>query len=140
MRPVSTAARVLAALLLAGCSTPVSPTSALEGPTWMLKDIDDSSIMDGSYGDLSIAADGSFRGDAGCNGYGGRAKIGSVRISFGPVISTKMACTPSGTMQQEARFLNALDRVAQWHVAGRSLSLRDASGKIVLYFESHGRD
>src|SRR5271165_5613775 len=100
----------LAAILLAACSTPVSPASALEGPTWTLKDIDDSSIMDGSYGDLTIAADGSFHGDASCNGYGGRARIAGESISFGSVISTKMACMPSGTMQQEAHFLNALDR------------------------------
>jgi heat shock protein HslJ len=139
MKPVFLATLSVTALLLAGCSTPSSPVSALEGPTWVLRDIDDASIMDGSYADLTIGADGSFHGNASCNGYGGKASVGRETITFGPVISTKMACTPSGTMQQEAHFLNAFDRVAHWHVAGRALSFLDADGKTVLYFESHGR-
>src|SRR5581483_2803882 len=106
MKPL--AALALAALLLSGCATPVSPVSALEGPTWVLRDIDDASIMDGSYADFAIASDGSFHGNASCNGYGGKAQISGPNISFGPVISTKMACTPAGTMQQEDRFLDAL--------------------------------
>ena len=138
MKPI--AALAVAALLLAGCATPVSPLSALEGPTWVLRDIDDASIMEGSYADLTIASDGSFRGNATCNGYGGKAQISGQTIALGPVISTKMACMPSGTMQQEAHFFDALGRVTNWHVAGRALSMIDASGKTVLYFESHGRD
>lgn len=138
MKPLATL--TIAALLLSGCAAPISPISALEGPTWVLRDIDDASIMDGSYADFAIASDGAFHGDAGCNGYGGRAQISGQNISFGPVISTKMACMPAGTMQQEAHFLDALGRVVHWHVAGRALSMVDAGGKTVLYFESHGRD
>jgi putative lipoprotein len=138
MKPLATLA--LAALLLSGCATPVSPVSDLEGPTWVLRDIDDASIMDGSYADLTIASDGTFHGNASCNGYGGKAQISGQTISFGRVISTQMACMPAGTMRQEAHFLDALGRIAHWHVAGRALSMADAGGKTVLYFESHGRD
>ena len=74
---------------------------------------------------IEIAADGRVSGSGGCNHIAGQAEIQGERITFGPMISTKMACAPA-VMDQESKFLAALGDVQRFKVDAEK-------GKLILF-------
>ena len=79
-----------------------------------------------------LFADGSFSGQAPCNGYSGTYTVNGARLTLGPVLSTKMAC---GDSPIESAYLAALGTVSGWSVeASGDLVLTDASGTEVLRY------
>jgi putative lipoprotein len=82
---------------------------------------------------IDIAADGKVTGSGGCNRIRGGMTINEARISFGPMISTKMACAPA-VMNQESDFLSALGDARLWRIDEQRdrLILVDAHGVTVL--------
>lgn len=79
-------------------------------------------------------ADHRVSGSGGCNRLTGGYETSGDRLAFGAIASTMRAC-PSG-MDTERAFLQALERVATWRIAGERLELRDAGGAVVARFES----
>ncbi len=77
---------------------------------------------------------GRVAGFGGCNRLGGSYRLQGQALTFGPLVSTEMACAQG--MQQEQQFLQALGRVARWRIAGEQLELLDAQGAAVARFES----
>jgi putative lipoprotein len=63
----------------------------------------------------------------------GKATISGARITFGPLASTHMACTPAA-MNQEAKFFATLAEVGAWRLdrLRDKLILLDASGAPVM--------
>ena len=77
--------------------------------------------------------DGNLSGKAACNTYNGSYLVDGDRISFGPLMSTMMACEPA-TMDQETGYLAAIDLADTFVVKGESLEIFDQNGEIVLAF------
>jgi len=75
---------------------------------------------------LSLA-DGSGSGSGGCNRYNATYTLDGAALTFGPAMSTKMACEEPA-MTLEAAWFDALSRVASWRIAGSTLVLEDAEG------------
>jgi putative lipoprotein len=100
---------------------------------WLLEHIRDAGVIDRVQTVLEIAPDGTVTGSGGCNRMHGKAKIAGARIEFGPLASTRMACTPAA-MHQEQRFFAGLRDVQRWEVnpAQRNLILLDAAGRAVM--------
>lgn len=111
-------------------STPTAPTGR-----WLAEDIDGGGVIDRLQTVLEIADDGSVSGSGGCNRMTGKAVISGNDISFGPIGSTNMACTPAA-MDQERKFFAALRRARSWsiHAGMRKLALLDADGKPLVTF------
>lgn len=82
---------------------------------------------------IDIAADGRVTGSGGCNRISGGMTIEEAHISFGPLISTEMACAPT-IMNQERDFLSALGDARLWRIDEQRdrLILVDAHGRTVL--------
>jgi putative lipoprotein len=114
----------------AGAASPETPVGR-----WLAEDIDGSGVIDRLQTVLEISADGSVSGSGGCNRMTGKAVISGDRITFGPIASTDMACTPA-VMHQEGKFFAALRRVQTWniHAEIQKLALLDAHGKPVAVF------
>lgn len=74
------------------------------------------------------------RGNGGCNGAGGDFTVAGDKLTFGPFMSTKMACEHG--MEQERRFLEALAEVARYRIRGSHLELLDRDGTAVARFEA----
>lgn len=102
---------------------------------WLAEDIRGGGVIDRLQTVLDIAADGTITGTGGCNRIRGKATITGDAISFGPMISTKMACSPA-VMNQEQKFLSALHDVRTWRIdsARRKLSLLGANGAPIVVF------
>lgn len=107
-------------------AAPASP----EG-SWMVENIRGVAALSDPRATLEIGADGAVSGTGGCNRIGGKATIEANRIGFSRLLSTQMACAPAA-MDQEGRFLAALDQVRAWRIAGDGLELLDADGAVIL--------
>ncbi len=122
---------VLGALALTACAT----SGSLEGTLWQMtayRNIDGEMIE--SLPDVKTTAqfeDGSVGGNSGCNGYNGSYQIDGKKISFGPMMSTLMACPPP-MMEQETGYMAALDMVDAFKVNGETLTMFDADGEVVM--------
>lgn len=78
--------------------------------------------------DAASARGGGF---AGCNRYSAPFRIGHDSLSFGPAISTKMACTEG--MELERRFLVALPVITAFSRADSTLTLSGPSGPLAQF-------
>ncbi len=74
------------------------------------------------------------RGFSGCNTFGGSYVREAEALTFGSLISTMKAC-PTG-MEQERRFLQALERTQRFVITGNALSLLDANGTTLIVSEA----
>lgn len=91
--------------------------------SWLAEDIGGGGVIDDLQTTLVIAADGAVNGKGGCNGYGGEATIDGDKLSFGPLVSTRMACAEA-IMNQENKFHQSLTATATFRI--------DADGKLIL--------
>ncbi|MCA1780914.1 MAG: META domain-containing protein [Dermatophilaceae bacterium] len=83
-------------------------------------------------------ADGRATGTGGVNRFtAGFEATDDGRISFVPVVSTRMA-GPDEAMAQEASFFGALERAARFDVSEERLALRDRSANTVLVLARGG--
>jgi heat shock protein HslJ len=114
---------------------------SLEGPNWRLTSITSggtvSSPVAGTAVNALFSADGSVTGSAGCNRYSAPFTASGSSLTFGLLATTKMMCADD-VMAQEQAFLTAMGEVAGSSIAGRTLTLVDASGQPVLRFEANG--
>lgn len=116
------------------------------GPTdhaWMATGIADASgtiqpVVDGTAPSLGFEGD-TAAGNASCNQYSGIFELDGSAISFGPFISTQMACGEPGVMEQETAFLSALQSVDAWSIDGETMTLSSA-GSPVLEFAVISQD
>ena len=74
------------------------------------------------------ATEGRVAGSTGCNSMGGSFETSGDRLTFGPLITTRMACVEENLMAQESRLLAALDSVARFAISADTLSLLGAEG------------
>lgn len=90
----------------AGVRTP--PPPALAG-AWRVEDLDGRGVLDRVP--LTVAfADGGVAASAGCNRLAGAFEQTGARLRVGPLVSTRMACSPA-LMEQERRLAASLQVV-----------------------------
>jgi putative lipoprotein len=71
---------------------------------------------------LTIGADGTVSGDAGCNRFSGTLTRTDAGIELGPLATTRRAC-PEPVMRQEAALLMALETARELRAEGDVLRL-----------------
>ena len=108
MKPLFAGA--LIACGLAGCASQPSPLQQEQG--YALEWIGERPLIDYSHLTLVLGEDGRAYGNAGCNHWFASYN----RISFGKVGKTRKLCAPA-LMEQEKRFLQALETVQRWDVS-----------------------
>src|SRR5690349_6824728 len=106
-------------LILAGCASgteetpPPPPAPSIVG-LWVAEEVAGAPIPADAHVTLSLYDDGRAVGRAACNNYTTKYKRDGGSISFGPMISTKMACTPE-LMSLEQSYLDAIAAATQVH-------------------------
>lgn len=128
---------VLLAALSAGCAgTPAADgPPELAGTSWVAEDIDGRGVMDRLQSTISFESSLRIAGNAGCNRYFGNYTLAGPELELGPLGSTMMAC-PEAVMDQERRFLRALEktRVVRLDPETDLLYFSDEAGRDVLRF------
>ncbi|PMR76464.1 META domain-containing protein [Billgrantia endophytica] len=80
------------------------------------------------------AEESRVAGSTGCNRLAGSYQLENESLSFGPLVTTRMACLQGGETEQA--FLSALEAAATWQIEGQALTLSDESGAAVANFEA----
>ena len=73
---------------------------------------------------------GRVGGSGGCNQFGAGYQQSGDRLSFEPIMSSRMACM-GAAMETENAFFDMLGRVQGMKLEGDTLKLLDASGKVI---------
>jgi len=120
------------AAMVAGCSgagTPVAnqrstDAQSILNKTWQwegtVTPVEKITVADPERYTIVLAENGSLQARFDCNRGGGTYRIEAGRLSFGPMMSTRMAC-PEDT--QDALFMRDLERVTTFFVEGDRLYL-----------------
>lgn len=101
-----------------------APVTILQAHKWVVDDIDQKGIVDKSRATLVFSEDGRVAGRASCNRLHGSYSAEQNQLSFGNVATTLMMC-PEAIMNQEQRFLAALEKVDRFDISEH--------GALVLY-------
>ena len=121
-------------LVLSGCKTVPAP-APIADREWNLVQLGDNSSPLGNGGKpvTMTLASGETRasGNAGCNRYSGPYTLSGATLTFGPAISTKMACADG--MEVEAAFLGMLPNVTGYQVTDSSLTLLGSAGPLARF-------
>ena len=81
-----------------------------------------------------FAPDGTVSGSAGCNHFSAAYSTDGSAITFGPILTTLMACPDAAVTAQETLYLAALAASTAWSQAPGTLTLTDATGTTQVTF------
>jgi heat shock protein HslJ len=121
------------AILISACASPAGNAPALPGTKWELVTLNGAAPVEGTSVTLFFGNDDQAGGDASCNTYGGSYTIKGSGLTFGPMMSTMMACEPV-IMDQEQAYLKVLGDTRSFEATSDKLTLKDSSGKELAVF------
>jgi heat shock protein HslJ len=121
------------ALVFSACAPAGGSSAALPGTKWELTSLSGATPASGTSVTLFFGNDDKAGGDAGCNNYSGTYKVSGSSLTFGPMVSTMMACQPP-IMDQEQAFLKALGATKSYEATADQLTLKDGSGNVLAVF------
>ncbi len=103
---------------------------------WLVEDIEARGVIDRAQSTIEFARDGSVSGNTAVNRFSGKADVDGSNLKFGPLVTTRRAGPPA-VMDQEQRYIKALDKVRSFRIeANGLLSLLDVDGNPVIRLSS----
>ena len=120
-------------LAISACS-PKPASESIVG-TWKLTaygpaDSTASAVAD-AEASLTFNSDGTVTGNGGCNGLGGDYEVKDDQITFGPIMSTLMACDDP-RMAQEGTVSQVLTESASYTLEGDTLTI-SKDGNVLVF-------
>ncbi|MBI5933072.1 MAG: META domain-containing protein [Chloroflexi bacterium] len=121
---------LLVGMTLAACAGGASADIVGE---WRLVSFGPASSPRDAAGETSInfGADGQMAGNVGCNSFGGEYKVSGMKIEFGPIMSTLMACMDTIGDQESATFA-VFANTATFALTGDTLTITSADASMVV--------
>jgi len=133
-------AGVLVALLGTGCdwsrtTVLISPSGGLIlfGTRWEVIEVDGMATTVTPPADLAFETAQRIAGSSGCNRYVAELNPSPTTVRMGSVAGTRMVCEPR-VMEQERRFINALEFTTTQVVDGDSMRFMNQTGRILIRF------
>jgi heat shock protein HslJ len=124
-------ALIALAAVLASCATAGSSGLTLEGSRWQVVAIDGQATPRTDIYQMEFK-DGRASGRFGCNRFSGTFTSTSTAVSFGPTMSTKMACPePASTHERKGFAVLQQEASLGWGQNG-DLTMSNAGGSITL--------
>jgi heat shock protein HslJ len=99
---------------LVGCAA--EPVQLQQNRSYILEWIGERPLMDYSHLTVTLGDDGRAYGNGGCNHWFAPYTLEGDKLSFGPIGKTRKLCAPA-LMEQEQRFLQALQGVERWDIS-----------------------
>jgi len=98
---------------------------------WVVEFIGERPVIDNSPAYIEFVEEGRVGGSSSCNRFAGAYALSGSSLTFSKLVSTKKMCFPA-LMEQEARFLAALERVAKAQMRDGLLNLLDVKDGVVF--------
>jgi heat shock protein HslJ len=124
---------IIAFLLgMAGCATSMAAPgkSNLIG-SWAVEYIGERPVIDRSSAYMTFSEEGRIAGNSSCNQFTGTYELRAGSLEFRKIAMTNKRCHPA-LMEQEYRFLAALQRVAKAQFVKGLLVLLDANDDMLF--------
>ena len=96
--------------------------------SWLVEWIAERPVVDYSPASLTFGEEGRLSGNASCNRIMATYTVDGDRLTIGPAHATRMLCPPA-LMEQEQRFLAALEEVARAEIRNELLYLYSAEAR-----------
>lgn len=128
---IKSVASLMAIPFLVACEVSELPPP-IDG-NWLAEDIGGRGVIDRAQSTLGFNDQGGVSGSGGCNQFNGPVEKWGATLTIGPLVSTRRACTPA-LMDQEDRFLAALEAVRTYRFDGPWLLMADGDGDDLLRF------
>jgi len=109
-----------------------------EGSAWRVVAISDGklppeNVIDGSTITAVFEKNGQLSGSAGCNRYFADFEISDTNLKIYPIGTTRMIChNPVGVMEQEGRFLQAMESAHSFRIEDGRLELLNSDGLVTV--------
>jgi heat shock protein HslJ len=121
----------------AGAGT-ASGLTELEGTHWTLLRLGDAEVSPNAEpNEIFFILDSKehrVSGSGGCNRLMGGYELHADKLKFAHMGSSMMACAQG--MDTERAFLQAMEQVSSWKIAGQTLELFDTGGKSLARFDA----
>jgi putative lipoprotein len=114
-------------------SVAAAGNNGMVGEEWLAEDIGGRGVVDNVRTTINVGAGGEVTGSGGCNRLRGTAQIDGSSLAFGPMATTRMMCPPA-VMDQEGKFLHALDLTREFRLDGPYLKFLDRDGAELVRF------
>lgn len=101
------------------------------GRNWEIERVYDEPTLPFTKANVDFQADGTLRGDSGCNRLQGSYTISPGTLTFEDFSNRIRGCRPNITAQERA-IHRAMGETRSWRVNGDSLYLIDAAGSVVM--------
>lgn len=126
----------VAVAALVGCAA--EPVKLQQDRSYILEWIGERPLIDYSHLTITLGGDGRAYGNGGCNHWFAPYTLDGDKLSFGKVGSTRKMCAPA-LMEQEKRFLQALETVQRWDVSPiEQMRFWPAEGKPLRWWLEEG--
>ncbi len=126
----------LIGMSLMGCAA--EPVQLQHNRSYILEWIGERPLMDYSHLTITLGDDGRAYGNGGCNHWFAPYTLEGHRLSFGKIGSTRKLCAPA-VMEQETRFLQALEKVERWDISPiEQMRFWPAQGKPLRWWLEEG--
>jgi putative lipoprotein len=110
---------------------PSTAAFALVGTAWIAEEIESRRVLEQVQSTLTFESAERIVGSTGCNRYFAPLQVSGTALRIGMGGSTRRACPPE-VMDQESRFLAALDAIRTYRRDGSTLLLSDEGGQVRL--------
>jgi len=132
---------LVVALVGSGCAevgsvmTPTAPSvgTAPVGTTWEATGVEGIAPGEVLHSDLTFESEWQVTGSSGCNRYVAELNSSPPMVRRDGHWSNQVSCDPP-VMEQERRFLNALDSTRTYRVDGDVMHFQDRSGRTLIRF------
>jgi heat shock protein HslJ len=116
-----------------------APAASLNGTSWLLKTLNGQSLKSSRQLTLNVENGKAF-GSAGCNTYFGKyTEGGGNSLHIEKIFRTLMACMPNEIMTQESQFVSALQDATNYHLVGKTMTLKNKNGVSLAVFNSQSQ-
>jgi len=92
-------------------------------------------VMAGTELTANFSEAGQLSGSAGCNDYSATYETDGNNISIGPIAVTQKMCVDAEMMEQESKYLAALETAASYKLIANSMSLHREDGATAVNFQ-----
>jgi putative lipoprotein len=136
---------LLAAALLAGCSSGISLDEPIEGPVWRLEQLGNEPVAPSGdpQRDPQIQFDrrsGRVTGSGGCNRVSGTFERSGSSLRMSQLSATRMACADAARGASEAQFFAVLQSTTSYRLQGNSrMTLLDSGGRTLAVMSTQMR-